>query len=297
MRSTAGKRRSEVKKTVDAAGLNMACVEQGSGDPIVFLHGNPTSSYLWRNVIPHLADQCRCLAPDLAGMGDSGKLPGSGPGRYRYVEHRRYLDAALEALGVDRRVTLVVHDWGSVLGFDWAFRHPERVAGIAYMEGFVRPLAWEEFPEPSRPLFRGLRSEAGETLILEKNIFVERILPASVLRELTDEEMHEYRRPYVDGGESRRPMLTWPRELPLDGEPADVVGIVAGYAEWMSQNDLPKLFINAEPGAVLTGAQREFCRGWKNQAEITVPGIHFIQEDAPHEIGEAIAAWRRETIG
>jgi haloalkane dehalogenase len=279
------------KKTVAALATTMAYTEAGAGDPVLFLHGNPTSSYLWRNVIPHLSDQARCIAPDLIGMGDSGKLDNPGPGQYRFVEHRDYLDAAIEALGISENVTLVLHDWGSVLGFDWAYRHPESIKGIAYMEGFVRALAWSEFPEPSRPLFEALRAESGESLILEKNIFIERILPASIVRTLNDTEMNEYRRPFIKPGENRRPMLTWPRELPLDGKPPDVVDIVNNYADWMAENELPKLFINADPGAVLTGLQRDFCRSWKNQTEITVPGIHFIQEDSPHEIGAALAAW------
>jgi haloalkane dehalogenase len=284
------------KRRLAVLGKHMACVDFGAGDPIVFLHGNPTSSYLWRNVMPHLADQGRCIAPDLIGMGDSDKLSG-GDGtpdrnRYDYTVHRDYLDAALAALGVEQRVTLVLHDWGSALGFDWASRHADRLAGIVYMEAIVRPMTWEEWPEPSRPLFQALRSDAGESLILEKNVFIERILPASIQREMTQAEMDEYRRPYLEPGEDRRPMLSWPRALPLDGEPGQVVEIVRSYSEWMNGNDIPKLFINAQPGAILVGAQREFCRGWANQTEITVPGIHFIQEDSPHEIGQAIASWQ-----
>ena len=284
------------KRFVKSLDKNMAVVEMGSGDPVLFLHGNPTSSYLWRNIMPQISDQGRCLAPDLIGMGDSDRLADAGPGTYRLHDHQKYLDAAIDALNIAGNVTLVLHDWGSVLGFDWAYRHPDRVAGIAYMEGFVRPLEWTEFPEPSRPLFEALRSDAGEALVLEKNVFVERILPASIQRDLSEAEMNEYRRPYVEPGESRRPTLSWPRELPLGGEPPDVVAVVERYASWMSANDLPKLFINAEPGAVLVGAQRDFCRGWKNQTEVTVAGIHFIQEDSPREIGEALAAWRQTFI-
>jgi len=281
------------KRFVTALGKTMAYAEAGTGNPVIFLHGNPTSSFLWRNIMPYLQDKSRCVAPDLIGMGDSEKLDSSGPSAYRFVEHRRYLNAAIDALlGTTDRVTLVLHDWGSVLGFDWAYRNPDRVAGIAYMEGFVRPLQWKEFPAPSQPLFRSLRSKIGEELILEKNIFVERILPASINRSLTEAEMTEYRRPFLLAGESRRPTLTWPRELPIDGEPADVVEIVRNYANWMESNAIPKLFINADPGAVLVGPQREYCRTWPNQTEITVPGIHFIQEDSPAEIGAALAAWR-----
>jgi haloalkane dehalogenase len=278
------------RKRLQALGTEMAYVDTGSGDPIVFLHGNPTSSYLWRNVIPHLSGLGRCLAPDLIGMGESGK---SSTGSYRFVEHARHLDAWFEGLGLSQRVTLVVHDWGSALGFHWARRHPGAIKGIAYMEAIVRALAWEEWSSRARDLFRALRSPAGEEMILEKNVFIERILPGSVIRKLSDDEMAVYRRPYLEPGESRRPTLTWPREIPLDGEPADVVTIVEEYSRWLSQSPIPKLFINADPGAILTGAQREFCRKFPNQREVTVKGIHFIQEDSPHEIGAALAEWYR----
>jgi haloalkane dehalogenase len=268
-------------------------VDTGAGEPVVFLHGNPTSSYLWRNVIPHVEGLGRCLAPDLVGMGDSGAAP---DGSYRFVDHARYLDAWFEALGLTN-VTLVVHDWGSALGFYWAYRHPERVHGIAYMEAVVRPLTWEEWRDESRQIFQDLRSEAGEEMVLEKNLFIEGILPSAVLRDLTEEEMNVYRRPYLEPGESRRPTLTWPRELPINGEPEDVVSIVDDYSKWLAQSDVPKLFVNAEPGAILTGSQREFCRTWPNQEEVTVRGAHFVQEDSPHEIGEAVATFVRRTEG
>jgi haloalkane dehalogenase len=282
------------KRRARVLGREMAYTEVGSGDPIVLLHGNPTSSYLWRNVIPHLAGLGRCLAPDLIGMGDSDKLVPSGPERYRFVEHRAHLDALLDALGVRERVTLVVHDWGSALGFDWASRHRDAVRGIAYMEAIVRPLAWDEWPEAARKVFQGFRSPAGEAMVLDANVFVERVLPGSILRKLTDAEMAVYRRPYLEPGESRRPTLTWPRQIPLDGEPADVVAIARDYADWLARSDLPKLFVNAEPGAILVGAQREFCRRWPNQREVTVRGSHFVQEDSPDEIGRAVAEWLRE---
>lgn len=281
------------KKRLTISGRHMAYSEMGEGDPIVFLHGNPTSSYLWRNVMPHLADQGRCIAPDLIGMGDSEKLEPSGPERYTFREHRRFLDAFLEALGIARNVTLVIHDWGSALGFDWANRHRGAVEGIAYMEGIVRPLEWDEWNQDARRIFEGFRSEAGEDMILKKNLFIEAVLPGSILRKLTDAEMAVYSRPFAEEGESRRPTLSWPRQIPLGGEPADVVELVGDYAHWMAQNGLPKLFVNAEPGAILIGAQREFCRTWKNQTEVTVKGSHFLQEDSPHEIGEAIANWRK----
>jgi len=266
----------------------LAYVDTGRGTPVVFLHGNPTSSYLWRNVIPHVSGTHRCLAPDLVGMGESGKAPA---GSYRFADHARYLDAWFEALGLARDVTLVVHDWGSALGFHWARRHPARVRALVYMEAIVRPLTWDEWPEPARKVFQGLRSPAGEEMVLEKNVFVERILPLSVLRGLTEAEMAVYRKPYLEPGESRRPTLTWPRQIPIDGEPADVVAIVDEYARWLATSPLPKLFVNADPGVILTGPQRDFCRAWPNQDEVTVRGSHFIQEDAPHEIGRAIAGF------
>lgn len=281
------------KKRATVLGRSMAYVEMGSGDPILFLHGNPTSSYLWRNIMPHLADQGRCLAPDLIGMGDSDKLDTSGPGSYRFVEHRQYLDALLDTLGVGTNVTLVVHDWGSGLGFDWASRHRDAVTGIAYMEAIVQPVTWAAWPEAARQIFQGFRSPAGEEMVLEKNVFVEAVLPASILRTLTDAEMAVYRRPFAEAGEARRPTLTWPRQIPIEGDPADVTAIVKDYGAWLSTSDVPKLFINADPGAILIGPQREFCRQWPNQQEVTVKGSHFIQEDSPDEIGQAIAGWRR----
>jgi haloalkane dehalogenase len=277
------------RRRVPVLDSEMAFVDVGAGDPVVFLHGNPTSSYLWRNVIPHVLPLARCLAPDLIGMGESGPAPA---GSYRFVDHARYLDAWLDALAL-RRVTLVVHDWGSALGFHWARRHADRVRGLVYMEALVRPVTWAEWPEPARKIFQAMRSPAGEEMVLQKNVFVDRILPLSVLRGLGEAEMAVYRRPYLAPGESRRPTLTWPRQIPIDGEPADVVAIAAAYAEWLAKSPVPKLFVNAEPGVILTGPQREFCRRWPNQEEITVRGSHFLQEDSPREIGEAVAAFVR----
>jgi haloalkane dehalogenase len=279
---------SKQYKTV--LGKKMAYHEAGEGDPIVFLHGNPTSSYLWRNIIPHLSGKARCIAPDLIGQGDSDKLDDVSPGTYRFVDHREYLDGLLNELDLGDHVTFVIHDWGSALGFDWANRHRDRVAGIAYMEAVVSNILWENFDEGGRRVFQGFRSSAGEEMVIEKNIFVERVLPSAVLRDLTEEEMTEYRRPFLDP-QHRRPTLTWPREIPIEGEPADVVAIVEDYGQWLSSSDLPKLFINADPGSILTGPQREFVRSWPNQTEVTVSGTHFVQEDSPHEIGRAIADW------
>ena len=285
--------KEHAKKEVIVKGKTMSYVEMGEGDPIIFQHGNPTSSYLWRNVMPHLQDQGRCIAIDLIGMGDSDKLENPDASSYTFVQNREYLDGALEALGIESDVTLVIHDWGSALGFDWANRHRDAVKGIAYMEGIVRPVSWDEWPEAARGVFQGFRSSAGEEMVLDKNTFVERVLPGSILRDLSEEEMAVYRRPFQNSGEDRRPTLTWPRQIPIDGTPADVVEIVQAYADWLTEADLPKLFVNAEPGAILIGAQREFCRSWPNQTEVTVSGNHFLQEDSPHEIGKAIAAWRK----
>jgi haloalkane dehalogenase len=281
---------SPIKKSTPVLGAEMAYVEVGEGDPIVLLHGNPTSSFLWRSVIPPLAGKGRCIAPDLIGMGDSQKV-GGGPGSYRFVEHRHHLAALLDVLGVEDSVTIVGHDWGGALGFDWANRHRHSVRAIAYMETLVTPVTWDDWPQAARSIFEALRSDAGEGVVLEKNVFVERILPASVLDPLSPEVMDECRRPFVDRGEGRRPTLTWPREIPIDGHPSDVDGLVTDYSEWLSQCDVPKLFVNAEPGSILVGRQREICRRWPNQTEVTVRGSHFVQEDSGEEIGQAIADW------
>jgi len=283
------------KRRQQVLGRQMAYVEVGEGDPIVLLHGNPTASYLWRNILPHLESVGRCIAPDLIGMGDSQKLSDSGPGSYRFVEHRGYLDALLEALDVRERVTLVIHDWGSALGFDWANRHRDAVKGIAYMEAIVRPQGWDHWDVMNmRPFLEALRSEAGEKMVLEENFFIEKILPGAVLRPLTDEELAEYRRPFAEPGEGRRPTLAWPREIPIDGEPADTSAIVSSYGDWLAASEVPKLFLKAEPGALLGGGANLYTvRKWPAQTEVTVKGVHFIQEDSPDEIGQAIATWMK----
>ena len=280
---------SHPRQCIAVAKTEISYVETGNfGDTeieIVFLHGNPTSSYLWRNVIPHVGQLGRCYAPDLMGMGDSGPTPNKS---YRFIDHSVTLDGWFNALDL-KNVMIVGHDWGGALGFYWAQRNRDRLAGIVYMETIVKPLTWADWPENARKVFQGFRSPAGENLILEKNTFIERVLPASVIRELDVEEMRRYRKPYEEPGESRRPTLTWPREIPIEGEPADVHAIVKSYGEWLNEDEeVPKLFINADPGSILVGAPREFCRGWPNQTEVTVPGRHFIQEDAPAEIGQAI---------
>jgi haloalkane dehalogenase len=261
----------------------MSYVDIGEGDPIVFLHGNPTSSYLWRNVIPHLVPHGRCLGPDLIGMGQSG---GSPAGAYRFVDHVRYLDAWFEALDLTRDVTLVVHDWGSALGFHRAYRFPGHFKGIAYMEAIVHEMRWSDFGEAAG-LFQALRSPAGEAMVLDQNAFVEMVLPRGVIRTLSDSEMSAYRAPYAER-EARRPTLAWPREIPIEGEPADVAAIVQAYGAWLSRSTIPKLLIVGNPGAIIRGRTLDFCRTWPNQTEVTVAGRHFLQEDSPDEIGAAL---------
>ena len=285
------------KAFADIDGARMAYIDAGAGKPIVFQHGNPTSSYLWRNVMPHCAGLGRLVACDLMGMGDSDKLSPSGPDRYGYAEQRRYLFALWDRLALGDRIVLVLHDWGSALGFEWARRNASRVAGLVYMEAIVAPLTWADWPDNARRAFQGFRSPAGEDMILDKNMFVERVLPGSILRKLAEEEMAEYRRPFARAGEDRRPTLTWPRQIPIDGAPDEVVKVVEDYSAWLAGSPIPKLFVNADPGSILVGRQREVCRTWPNQTELTVPGLHFLQEDSPDEIGTAIADFVRRVRG
>ncbi len=290
-------RSTQPKQFVTVNDSRMAYREAGEGDPIVFIHGNPTSSYLWRDVIGEVAPLGRCLAPDLIGMGDSDKLPDSGPNRYTFAEHRRFLDSWIDAVDASEKVTLVGHDWGAALAFDWARRHPSRVCGIAYMEAPVATARWADFPEQAAQLFGALRSATGEAMILEQNMFIEQLLPAGVLTTLSEEAMAEYRRPFANRGEGRRPMLSWARQIPIDTQPADVAETITANGEWLASSTVPKLLVNAEPGQILVGPARELCRTWPNQTEITVTGRHFIQEDAGPEIGRAIAAWRKQLDG
>jgi haloalkane dehalogenase len=287
------------KQFLTVKGRRMAYIDEGprKADAIVFQHGNPTSSYLWRNVMPHCRGLGRLVACDLIGMGDSDKLVPSGPDRYTFAEQREYLHALWDALDLGDRIVLVLHDWGSALGFDWANTHRGRVQGLAYMEGIVAPVTWADWPDNARKVFQNFRAHAGEEMVLQKNIFVERVLPGSVLRGLTEEEMAVYRKPFAAPGEDRRPTLTWPRQIPIDGEPADVARVVEAYGAWLATSDVPKLFVNAEPGSILVGRQREVCRGWPNQTEVTVAGSHFIQEDSPDEIGAAVADFVRRLRG
>jgi len=281
------------KKTMDVKGSRMAYIDVGEGDSIVFQHGNPTSSYLWRNVMPYCEGLGRLIACDLIGMGDSDKLPDSGADRYSYAEQREYLFAAWEQLDLGDRIIFVIHDWGSALAFEWARKHDQRVQGIVYMEAIVDALSWDDWPENARKVFQGFRSEAGEAMVIDKNVFVERVLPGSILRSLKESEMAEYRRPFEVPGEDRRPTLSWPRQIPIQGAPLEVVNIVEDYSQWLARAEVPKLFINAEPGSILVGRQRELCRQWPNQLEVTVPGLHFIQEDSADEIGEHIKQFVR----
>ncbi|MFT4615158.1 MAG: haloalkane dehalogenase [Bacteroidia bacterium] len=281
------------KKFATVKGKKIAYVEEGSGDPIVLLHGNPTSSFLWRNVIPELVASGRVIAPDLIGQGDSEKLPASaGPERYTLEVVYSYIEGLLETIGATKNVTLVIHDWGSGIGFLWAMRHAAALKGVAYMEGIVKPVSWDDWPEGAVGIFKGFRSDKGEDMILNRNMFIEGVLPSSVIRDLSETEMNAYRAPYHEP-DDRQPLLNWPRQIPIEGEPENVVALVTEYGAFMAASQVPKLFINAEPGSILVGKQREFCRSWPNQQEVTVKGTHFIQEDSPVEIGQAVANWLR----
>ena len=282
--------REPEKKNINVLGKKMTYVDKGEGDPIIFQHGNPASSYLWRNIIPYLENQGRCIAIDLIGMGDSDKLTDNGNNTYSYHIQKQYFDKCLEELEIKENITFVIHDWGSALGFNWAYEHQESVKGICYMEAIVKKISWEDWPKDAKSIFQGFRSDAGEDLILKKNLFIEGVLPNAIIRHLTETEMDIYRKPFLKEID-RRPTLDWPRQIPINNEPEDVCKIVDDYSSWMSINEIPKLFINADPGSILTGKQREFCRKWKNQQELTVKGNHFIQEDSPNEIGEAISKW------
>lgn len=277
-------------KFVEVHGSRMHYVEEGSGDPVLFLHGNPTSSYLWRNVIPHLSPLARCIAPDLIGMGKSDKPDIE----YRFFDHVRYVDGFIEALGL-RNITFVIHDWGSALGFHYARRHEGNVKGLAFMEASVRPLTWEEWPEQARQMFQAFRTpQVGWDLLVNQNAFVEQVLPGAIFRKLSQEEMDRYREPFLDPA-SRKPVWRWPNEIPIEGEPPDVVEAAQAYADWLGKSDVPKLLLYAQPGAIMREPLVEWCRkNVRNLKAVDIgPGVHFVQEDRPHEIGEAIAQWYR----
>ena len=279
------------KKFISVQSKKISYVDEGKGKPILFIHGNPTSSYLWRNIIKVLVNENRCIAPDLIGMGDSDKLDNPSQENYSLKEHIKWFDGFINSINIDKKIILVIHDWGSAIGFDFAKKYPERIAGIVYMEAIVCPMKWSYWPEDATKVFKLMRSEVGEELILEKNIFVERILPSSIIRKLNEDEMNQYRKPFLKAGSDRQPTLSWPRQIPIEGEPVDVVNIVNEYSEFMRNTGIKKLFINADPGSILTGPQREFCRSWLNQKEVTVKGKHFIQEDSPDEISNEIKLW------
>jgi haloalkane dehalogenase len=279
------------KQFCEVFGKKMAYSELGSGPTVVFLHGNPASSYIWRNIMPHVAPQGRCIALDLIGMGDSEKLEGTDPDRYSFLQHRRFVDGLLERLGVTNNVVLVGHDWGGALAMDWARRHPDAMRGIVYFETLVGPRSWNEMDQSARSLFERLRSPEGVELVLKDNVFIEKLFPARIVRSLSGAEMAVYRKPYLRPGEDRRPTLEFPREIPVDGAPEHTAQIVKDYGDWMATNDIPKLLINGDPGTILTGSLLQLCRSWPNQEEVTVRGKHFLQEDSPHEIGQAIARW------
>ena len=276
------------KKYQEVRNKKMAYVDEGNGDTFLFLHGNPTSSYLWRNIAPHVEDLGRVVIPDLIGMGDSDKLDGVDNEGYKYHGQYGYLTELFDQLDLGNNIHLVIHDWGSAMGFQFARENPDRIKSITYMEAIVMPLTWDQWPDAATKIFGLFRSEAGEELVLEKNFFVERILLADSATGYTDEEKAEYIRPFINAGEDRRPTLTWPRQIPLDGEPSEVVEEVRKNSEFHKDSEIPKLFINADPGSILIGEQREFARTWKNQTEITVNGNHFIQEDSSEEIGSAL---------
>lgn len=281
------------RKRVKVLDSEMSYVDVGEGDPIVFLHGNPTSSYLWRNIIPHVSNLGRCLAPDLVGMGQSSRSPTYS---YRFVDHSRYLDAWFDALNLHNMI-LVVHDWGSALGFHRARRHREQVQAIAHMEAIVQPMTWEGFGEAGG-MFRALRSTGGENLVLDQNAFVEKVLPGATVRSLSDEEMAAYRAPFSDSV-ARLPTLIWPRQIPIDGDPEDVTAVVRAYGKWLSESNIPKLFVAGDPGAIVAagGPNQAYCRTWPNQREVTVKGRHFLQEDSHKEIGVALRRFVAETRG
>ena len=277
------------KKYKEILGKRMAYLDSGSGQSIVFLHGNPASSFLWRNITPHVEDIGRIVVPDLIGMGDSEKLEGTDNPDYQYHGQYKYLSTLLDELDLGEEINLVIHDWGSAMGFQYARENADKIKSITFMEAIVMPLTWDQWPENARNIFQLMRSEAGEEIVLEKNVFVERILLNDSADGFSDEEKAEYIRPFKNAGEDRRPTLTWPRQIPVDGSPQAVIDEVIKNGEFHKNSNIPKLFINADPGSILIGDQREFVRTWNNLEEITVKGNHFIQEHSPNEIGKALS--------
>ncbi len=282
------------KRSVTVHGKRMAYVDTGGdGDSIVFLHGNITQSYMWRNIIPHVEPLARCIAVDNIGQGDSAKLDDSGPGSYRLREHQRYIDGFLEQVDPGDRVTLMMHDWGVQLGLGWGNRNRHRLKGIAHMQGLMGNLNWDFWNQEVSAVMKRLRTDDGEDLVLNQNLFVEKVLPAMVIRDLPAEVWDEYRRPYRNPGEDRRPSLTWPREIPVEGEPADVLSVIENNNRWLAGSPIPKLYIHVRPETVIKGHVLEHVRSFPHQTEVSVQGLHYVQEDSPHEIGAALADWYR----
>ncbi|KAI8271140.1 hypothetical protein K4K58_000015 [Colletotrichum sp. SAR11_239] len=280
------------KRRVHVLDTNMAYVDTGSspGTATVFIHGNPTSSYLWRNIIPHVSGKSRCIAPDLVGFGDSDKVPGL---EYRVADHQAYLDAFMDAVLPTEKVILVLHDWGSALGLDWARRNENRVGGLALMEFMHPSSSWDTAPRAMAEHFRPFREpQVGRELIIDQNVFIERILPGSIVRQLSEEEMEEYRRPFLDPA-SREPVWRFPNEIPIGGQPADVAEMADKYMAWLLKTELPKLFFWVTPGGTI-GEEKaaELMEKLRNTRSVYLgPGVHFVQEDHPHAIGREISQW------
>jgi haloalkane dehalogenase len=277
------------KRYATIKGRRMAYIDEGEGPAIVFAHGNPTSSYLWRNIMPAARGHGRLIACDMIGMGDSDKLPRSGPDSYGFFEQRDFLYALWDELDLGDQVILVLHDWGSALGFDWANQHRARVQGIAYMESIVMPMSWSDFPAIAHDAFRVFRSPAGNASVLDHNVFVEKLLLGDSRRPLSEAEKAEYRRPFLNAGEERRPTLSWPRQMPLDGEPAEVARVIESYGEWLAASAVPKLYLQSNPGVLDRGRMRAFCSQWSNQKTVAIHGGHYVQEDSAPEISAALA--------
>lgn len=277
----------DLRKLVTVGDAEMAYVDIGEGDPIVFLHGNPTSSFLWRNVIPHVEGLGRIIAPDFVAHGWSSTSPRNA---YHFKDNIAYFDTFFEALDLTENVILVVHDWGAAVGFNRAARFPEQIQGIAYMEAMVWPRKWTDIPPERVDAFKWFRTAEGEKAALEKNVFVEQMLfERGIVRDLSDVEKEVYRRPTTRAGGTNLPSIIMPNDIPFDGEPADNHKIIEFYAEWLAKSDVPKLFVNADQGHGLVGAAREHARTFKNQTEVTLHGRHYLQEDVPDGIGAALS--------
>lgn len=275
-------------KFVEVHGSKMHYIDEGDGDPILFLHGNPTSSYLWRNIIPYLTPHGRCIAPDLIGMGKSDKPKLA----YRFFDHYKYVEGFVEALKL-RNITLVIHDWGSALGFHYAMQHENNIKGMAFMEALITPLKWSGFNKDFKMGFKLMRTPAvGWFMISVLNVFNKRILPAATVRKLSAEELAMYQQPFRTIG-SRRPVRQWPREIPIDGKPAEVHEVIEQYHQKLQQSDLPKLLFYATPGGLINEEAVAYCKAhFKNLETVHIgPGIHYLQEDNPHKIGAELARW------